>query len=105
MTVGLANTAMEPTNGAPLVSSYEKVTARAVCGSSQGRSMKGDVKTNISPPTGCPDDRVVVAASPCLRREEMLIQLSAVFGGFITTWCSSETEKRKGRIVADHSSI
>ena len=38
-------------------------------------SMKGAVKKNISPQTGHRDERLVVAASPLLRLDELLIRL------------------------------
>jgi hypothetical protein len=45
--------------------------------------MKGAVKENISPPTGHRDERLVVAASPLLRVDELSIRLSR-FRRFIT---------------------
>ena len=58
--------------------------------------MKGAVKKNISPPTGHWDERLLVAASPLLRVDELLIRLWR-FRRFITTWSlSSETEKHDG---------
>jgi hypothetical protein len=59
-------------------------------------SMKGAVKKNISPQTGHRDERLLVAASPLLRADELLIRLWR-FRRFITTWSlSSETEKHDG---------
>src|SRR5881409_1910971 len=67
-------------------------------------SMKGAVKKNISPQTGHRDERLLVAASPLLRADELLIRLWR-FRRFITTWSlSSETEKHDGGWIADHSS-
>jgi len=65
---------------------------------------RGDVKRNTSPPTGRPDRRDIVAASPG--------SVETSFGSrFLNVDRSSqrgvvsETEKQEGRFVVDHSSI
>jgi hypothetical protein len=67
--------------------------------------MKGDVKRNNFPPTGSEDKKAIMAASPCSVGDDIL---SRHFKEFLlhhnVVW-TSETEKQKGRLVADHSSI
>src|SRR5215475_4979941 len=67
--------------------------------------MKGAVKKNNSPPIGHRDAQPIVAASPALYCDDLLIRLHGNSIIHHNAVSSSETEKQDDGLSADHSSI
>jgi len=60
--------------------------------------MKGAVKKNISPPTGHPDERLIVAASPC-SVETRCVSGFPEIRLFITTQCGLQKLKSERAVL------